>query len=581
MLPSDTKLELEVLDQLFFNNTAYPKTAAIYAAICSEVKRLWTNAQGKAKKISEACKNAEKYCIKVIWYDKEGTLESKPEKDDEIAGYLLAFTREPLKIQRKTLFSSSISQSWINVSAYAIGSGLIPPGASIDIFLNGVDMKIKSAGKAPDTTFSLINLTPNFPEFLKATSAIDSEYKSEGDGSQPMRHIKGFESRFPDENMKFNVVGCQGVSGLNFLERTSFYNKQQEVAKHMNSNDARFNILLGDNIYNDGVKVPNEKEGFDVNFHKIYNKFSFVILGNHDYGIGGGVSLSGGGSLAPWNKATEQINHTRTANNWYMPHRYYAVVGKHAIFYCIDSNTYVFDDSQQKWLKGTAEFLQKTYKDRWHILCSHHPLESYGKRGMGDVNNPGDEFLRSKEEEQGGKRKSISQQTLPLTPRRAAMLNLFPGVSQSSSSSAAIADIEEEPSNVGEYASALCIQTCAECTKGKDMSIAIREQLIQDQINFDVVFAAHDHFFAAGMLLDENLFTFQAIVGCGGKRLQSVKFKKIVKEAHNGYSSSDIATFEEYGFLQVEINANIMRLDGINHNGQTFYKNSIFLEDFR
>lgn len=566
MFPTDTKPTLDVLDQLIFKNPEYPKTAAIYAAICIEVRRLWSESQDKALKIIQACEAAEKYCVKVIWDDKD-ILDSKPEKDGEIAGYLLAFTREPLK-RKRLIFAS---QSWKNVEAAALKTGVLPVAANIDIYLDQVWKKVIGPRFFVDYKCAGASYSTTFPEFLAGTAVAG------------IGNIKNFEGHFQGDSMNFNVVGCQGVSELNALERLGFNNMQQEVAKQMNENKAKFNILLGDNMYNHGVKSWGETRGFLANFHAIYSKFSFVILGNHDYGIGGSIPSLNRGNLQPWNRAAAQVNHTSIANNnWYMPHRYYVIVCKHAIFYCIDSSTYVFDPDQQKWLKGTKEFLHEQYRDRWHILCSHHPLESYGKRGRGDAKNRGDEFLRTKEEEQGGEGTAISPQASPPTPRSETMV--YSGsfnASQSSSVSSASVDPEEELSNIDEYAAYLCPQTCKVCPKGQSISTTIREQLVKDQVNFDVVFAAHDHFFAAGMLLDDNFFTYQVVVGCGGKRLQSVKFKKIVTEAQNGYSSTDIATFEEYGFLQVEINAKEMHCDGINHKGQIFYRNTILLEDFR
>ena len=572
------QLLYQSLNGLCFNNKSLCITYPIYTAIISEIRRLFRQGSRagteKAQKIVEACQYADNRCRFIVQYSKTDSTD----QDKTLATYLLVYTRPALKITRDRFFSASVSQSWKNVKNTAknqitskdLDEFIVRDKGSLQVTRRGYSYLL--APKYCDISSN------NFNQFKQNTKP--QQYC--GNNTYDLR----LQSPLIDSNgniiygratntgapLTFNVVGCQGISGLNMLQRGTWDNMQQLIAHHMNKSTAQFNVLLGDNIYSHGALSPNDYQSFKVNFHDVYNKFSFLLLGNHDYGIGGGVS--GRGSfckLEPWNRAAVQIVHTSPNNNWYLPNRYYVVVSEHAVFYYIDSSTYIFDQDQQRWLQGVTQLLQGYFSDRWHILCSHHPLESYGKRGWGmKPNEVGDQRLRQAEANMSGKPMPASQVRSDDTDRYRKKLVSKPMSTTSE---------DEEPQTVADHGCALGI-SCSDC--GQNMSVALRDRLAQQKINFDVVFAAHDHYFSAGTLVDPRFKnTFQAIIGCGGKRSQSIKYHNIITTNPKSFTIDGRYAAEEFGFLSVIIEKDKIQLDGINYQGQNFYKHGIDLSNLR
>ncbi len=582
---SPIQILYQALMRLCFYNKSCPITFVLYNAIIQEIIRLRSQRNSasiaKAQKTQEACSYAASRCTIFVnnlsspnWNDNN----FKASIDKTLATYLLAYTRPALKITRDRFFSASVSQSWKNVKKVAAAQKLT--NKDIDKFLDeflvldkgSINVKRRAGSSISCVSKSYCELASNtFEDFKQKTKAkYRNDYNFDLTVQSPLIDTNG-NITYGETNtgtpLTFNVVGCQGVSGLNMLQRVTWRNMQQLIAHHMNKSSAQFNVLLGDNIYSHGALSPNDYQSFKVNFHDVYNKFSFLLLGNHDYGIGGGVP-GRKGNLAPWNKAAVQIVHTSPNNNWYLPNRYYVVVSEHAVFYYIDSSTYIFDQDQQNWLQEVTRSLQASYLDRWHILCSHHPLESYGKRGFGmKTNEAGDQLLRETEATCGGKPMPANQVRSSDTDRYRDKL-----VSQQT-----VAD--EEPQTVAEHGCGLGVD-CSQC--GQSMSVALRNKLADQCISFDVVFAAHDHYFSAGTLVDPRFKnTFQAIIGCGGKRNQTVKFTNIITKDPQSFRIDGRYAAEEFGFLSVVIEKDKIQFDGINHQGQSFYKHGLDLQSLR
>ena len=162
------------------------------------------------------------------------------------------------------------------------------------------------------------------------------------------------------ERLRLLVVGDFGTGDLN----------QAAVAKameqHCISAGADAIILLGDNIYMDGVSSVDDPKWQQAVWqplsHPCLSQLPiFPALGNHDYK----------------GSAAAQIEMSRHNPRWRMPHRFYAhSYGRLLRIIALDTNIVDFClDPQQCML----DFLQKeneTKDTQWTIAFGHHPLSS-------------------------------------------------------------------------------------------------------------------------------------------------------------------------------------------------------------
>lgn len=122
-----------------------------------------------------------------------------------------------------------------------------------------------------------------------------------------------------------------------------------------------FGLMLGDNIYNDGVgNVADAK--FRSHFEKPYAAISFpfyVVLGNHDHR--GNIQA--------------QIKYSEQSALWKMPSRYYSFTRGDVAFFAIDSDE--FDSRQRQWLASKLAASSAP----WKVVYAHHPVFSYGSHG--------------------------------------------------------------------------------------------------------------------------------------------------------------------------------------------------------
>ncbi|MBC7475700.1 MAG: metallophosphoesterase, partial [Candidatus Sericytochromatia bacterium] len=125
-----------------------------------------------------------------------------------------------------------------------------------------------------------------------------------------------------------------------------------------------FGLLLGDNIYYNGVKDVNDvqfKDKFEDPYKNLNFKF-YATLGNHDYR---------GDTQA-------QIDYTKKSDKWIMPNRTYTFSQNNIDFFSIDSNA--VNDKQEKSLaKGIKES-----QAHWKFVFAHHPRYSHGLHGDAD-----------------------------------------------------------------------------------------------------------------------------------------------------------------------------------------------------
>jgi len=160
---------------------------------------------------------------------------------------------------------------------------------------------------------------------------------------------------------------CEGKS-TGFLAFGDFGmgNKtQKKVAEAMVSfcktELCEFAVLLGDNIYPDGVdsaRDPQWKKKFEEPYRMLAFDF-YPTLGNHDYH----------GSIEA------QIEYSDFNDKWKMPARYYSFKKCHVEFFVIDTED--FDRDQASWLQSKINKSKAT----WKIVYGHRPVFSHGGHG--------------------------------------------------------------------------------------------------------------------------------------------------------------------------------------------------------
>ena len=175
---------------------------------------------------------------------------------------------------------------------------------------------------------------------------------------------------------KYQIVffGCHGKGSEKHTDVIKNYLNNHQITPD-------FFLLNGDNFYDSGVEnteSPLFKTCFETPYAKHFtSQFFFPILGNHDYGeffLGGLKNLL----LFRKNRSSPQaqVQYSTKSKNWYMPGFYYSIKDSNHIFelFCIDSNTILFHEKQQEWLKNKVT----NSKAKWKILVSHHPLVTNG-----------------------------------------------------------------------------------------------------------------------------------------------------------------------------------------------------------
>ena len=158
----------------------------------------------------------------------------------------------------------------------------------------------------------------------------------------------------------------------------------KKISEYLNNKAPDFFILTGDNFYDNGVNDNTQsslfakcfKVPYQINAPVFKNSFFFPILGNHDYGESflGKIRTA----LDFRSKKAEPLNQVKLSMselNWYMPGRYYSITDNKLFeFFCIDTNTIRFCESEQLWLQEKV----LASKAKWKILVSHHPALSQG-----------------------------------------------------------------------------------------------------------------------------------------------------------------------------------------------------------
>ena len=160
----------------------------------------------------------------------------------------------------------------------------------------------------------------------------------------------------------------------------SGYTDQYKVANSMTQLIKKYPInsvlLLGDNIYEEGVKSvddPQFKEKFEDPYQNVKKPF-YLCLGNHDYG----------NSFLVTNNQDHQVEYSKISKKWNMPSKYYSMQKGPCEFFFLDTNFEYLDEvAIVKQFQNMSQKIKQS-KKKWKIVCGHHPWRSVGGHGNAD-----------------------------------------------------------------------------------------------------------------------------------------------------------------------------------------------------
>ncbi len=181
----------------------------------------------------------------------------------------------------------------------------------------------------------------------------------------------------PPEPVRFFVLGDTGEGN----------EAQHEVADVMEglcaTEGCDFAVLLGDNIYDDGV-ASVEDEQWRTKFEEPYADLRipfFAVLGNHDYG-GNILFVDTPGAGNEWEKGSIEVAYADFSDKWVMDDTHYTFTWGNVGFIMVDSNSILWDEDvhgdQRVWYP-TA--LTEVGGAEWVFAAMHHPLRSNGQHG--------------------------------------------------------------------------------------------------------------------------------------------------------------------------------------------------------
>ncbi len=144
-----------------------------------------------------------------------------------------------------------------------------------------------------------------------------------------------------------------------------------------------FVVLLGDNIYNNGVSSvddPQWQEKFEQPYANIDLPFH-VVLGNHDY--------NGNGLASDWGQGPIEVQYSEKSTKWSLPDTHYTFRAGNVGFIMLDTNSLFWDNTengdQKTWY---SQALSEVDGSEWVIVAGHHPYLSNGAHGnAGDYDN--------------------------------------------------------------------------------------------------------------------------------------------------------------------------------------------------
>lgn len=190
---------------------------------------------------------------------------------------------------------------------------------------------------------------------------------------QPLRPRAGVGDRV----VRFIAVGDTGTGD------EGEFRTGAAMAKTCAKRGCDFVIMLGDNIYEDGVETPDDPEWgpkFEEPFRDVDVPF-YVALGNHDYGGEVlGERVPGVGN--EWERGVYQIEYARTSKKYVLPAPFYTVRWGNVGLIALDTNSLLYGHKdfgdQRVWYPRALAALSDA---RWKIAFGHHPYRSNGVHG--------------------------------------------------------------------------------------------------------------------------------------------------------------------------------------------------------
>jgi tartrate-resistant acid phosphatase type 5 len=143
-----------------------------------------------------------------------------------------------------------------------------------------------------------------------------------------------------------------------------------------------FVLLLGDNIYDDGVSGVDDTQWqtkFEVPYADIDLPF-YAVLGNHDYG--GQLIFDVPGLGNEWHKGPIEVAYSDYSDKWRMPATFYTFTWGNVGIIALDTNSLLWGntehgDQRAWWPSAVAEVGSAD----WVIVAGHHPYRSNGTHG--------------------------------------------------------------------------------------------------------------------------------------------------------------------------------------------------------
>ena len=143
-----------------------------------------------------------------------------------------------------------------------------------------------------------------------------------------------------------------------------------------------FALLLGDNIYSDGV-ISVQDDQWRTKFEEPYAALQmpfYAVLGNHDYG--GQLIIDAPGVGNEWDKGPIEVAYTDVSDKWVMPDTHYTFSVGNVGIIALDTNSILWNNTmygdQRAWYPSA---LAAVADADWTLVAGHHPYRSNGSHG--------------------------------------------------------------------------------------------------------------------------------------------------------------------------------------------------------
>lgn len=197
----------------------------------------------------------------------------------------------------------------------------------------------------------------------------------------------------PPQEVRFIAIGDTGEGNQGQIEVA------EAIANKCASDGCDFVVLLGDNIYDNGVDSLEDdqwEEKFEGPYADIDIPF-YATLGNHDDGCLDVMNIpffdicseTEGAGTQFW-KGDVQIQYSDVSTKWKMPGRIYDFSQGPAHFFSFDTNTMMWKNATSAFPDAGARYAEQypimdeaiaNSQSAWKIGFGHHPYISNGAHG--------------------------------------------------------------------------------------------------------------------------------------------------------------------------------------------------------